>query len=410
MRVAYWNPDPLPSHFVRTQQLLWTLVELAKFGITIELFSPVRWGERRSRRERDAMIERFYGLPPTSLSGLQHRELVVPPLPSTRYHFARRAVYGLRAGPTLRGGGYDLVYTRDLLALTGCLASGLPVVLETYRANLNWLRRFGPWRRLVYRQRHLLGVLLHSRYALSAFAAAGIEPERLQLAYNGYAPEHLRPERSVAEARAHLALPEHQPLVVYLGSFAPGKGADACAAVAARVPRATFLLVGAEHAGESRRLAHVAAEAGATNLRLAPRVSPAETGPYLQAADVLLIPPTGTPLARGFTVLPLKTFLYLGAGRAIVAPDLPDTREVLRHGENAVLVAPDDPAGCAAAIEALLDDPERRVRIGERAGQDAAAYTWQRRAATVAGFLTQVRAQYSPGSNPPRRAPTLAAR
>ena len=58
----------------------------------------------------------------------------------------------------------------------------------------------------------------------------------------------------------------------------------------------------------------------------------------------------------------MKTFSYLAAGRPIVAPDLPDLREVLRHNENALLVPPDDVDAAAAAIRlAVFNRP-----IGEK--------------------------------------------
>ena len=57
---------------------------------------------------------------------------------------------------------------------------------------------------------------------------------------------------------------------------------------------------------------------------------------YLYAADVLIIPPVSAPLEKfGRTVLPFKIFPYLAAGRSIVAPDLADMRELLKHEKNA---------------------------------------------------------------------------
>lgn len=45
-------------------------------------------------------------------------------------------------------------------------------------------------------------------------------------------------------------------------------------------------------------------------------------------ADVLVIPPSADPLQQfGRTVLPLKVFQYLAAGRPIVTGEVPDTAE-----------------------------------------------------------------------------------
>ncbi|HLI23091.1 MAG TPA: glycosyltransferase family 4 protein [Stellaceae bacterium] len=71
-----------------------------------------------------------------------------------------------------------------------------------------------------------------------------------------------------------------------------------------------------------------------------------------------------------------KTLLEAAAvGRAIVASDVPGTRDIARHGINAVLVPPGDAAALAAALEALAADPARRR-----------AYAAAGRALVAAGF------------------------
>lgn len=58
-------------------------------------------------------------------------------------------------------------------------------------------------------------------------------------------------------------------------------------------------------------------------------------------------------------------------GRAIVTTDMPGCREVVRHGENGLLVPPRDPEALAAALREVIDDPTRRAAMG-RAGRDRA--------------------------------------
>ena len=69
------------------------------------------------------------------------------------------------------------------------------------------------------------------------------------------------------------------------------------------------------------------------------------------------------------------------AGRPIVATDIAGCREIVRDGDNGVLVAPGDSAALADAIIGLIADPARRRRMGERGraiacegfGEDAVA-------------------------------------
>jgi glycosyltransferase involved in cell wall biosynthesis len=53
-------------------------------------------------------------------------------------------------------------------------------------------------------------------------------------------------------------------------------------------------------------------------------------------------------------------------GRPIVATDVPGCREIVVHGENGLLVPARDSGALAAAVKALLDDPDRRSILGAR--------------------------------------------
>jgi glycosyltransferase involved in cell wall biosynthesis len=53
------------------------------------------------------------------------------------------------------------------------------------------------------------------------------------------------------------------------------------------------------------------------------------------------------------------------AGRPIVASDVGGLPEVVEHGANGLLVPPGDTDALAAALDDLLDDPERRKLMGE---------------------------------------------
>jgi glycosyltransferase involved in cell wall biosynthesis len=101
---------------------------------------------------------------------------------------------------------------------------------------------------------------------------------------------------------------------------------------------------------------------------------------YIFAADLLLIPPSWAPLAKyGSTVLPLKLFFYLAAGRPILAGETPDVMEVLRHGENAYLCRPDDVAALVEGIGAVLGDEALAARIAGKALEDSRELTWSAR-------------------------------
>jgi glycosyltransferase involved in cell wall biosynthesis len=62
----------------------------------------------------------------------------------------------------------------------------------------------------------------------------------------------------------------------------------------------------------------------------------------------------------------------MAAGRPVVASRWPGLAEIIAQGETGLLVPTGDPAALARETRALLDDPERRHRLGEAARERAA--------------------------------------
>lgn len=62
--------------------------------------------------------------------------------------------------------------------------------------------------------------------------------------------------------------------------------------------------------------------------------------------------------------IPKSLLEAAAAGRPIVTTDAPGCREVVRHGENGLLVPVRDPVALAAALQTLLTDASLRVRMG----------------------------------------------
>jgi glycosyltransferase involved in cell wall biosynthesis len=111
---------------------------------------------------------------------------------------------------------------------------------------------------------------------------------------------------------------------------------------------------------------------------------------YLLASDLLIQPPSSVPLrVVGNTVLPMKLFSYLAAARPIVAPDTADVRELLRHEDNALLVASGDATNTAAAIRRIVTEPALAARLAESARVTAEGLTWDARAEKIERFLAQ---------------------
>jgi len=79
-------------------------------------------------------------------------------------------------------------------------------------------------------------------------------------------------------------------------------------------------------------------------------------------------------------VLPSKLANMLASGRPVVATAAPGTGIALEVEECGIATPPGDASQFAAAIESLLDDSDRRERLGA-AGHKRARERWTREAA-----------------------------
>jgi len=83
---------------------------------------------------------------------------------------------------------------------------------------------------------------------------------------------------------------------------------------------------------------------------------------------------------------PLKLFDSLAAGVPTVAPDQPNLRENLQHGQNGLLFTPGSVDALAAALGELVGDRQHARALGA-AGQQSLLqqqWTWAGNAARVA--------------------------
>jgi len=97
---------------------------------------------------------------------------------------------------------------------------------------------------------------------------------------------------------------------------------------------------------------------------------------YISTFDIALQPEV-TAYAS-----PLKLFEYMALGRAIIAPDAPNIREILTHEVDALLFEPNNPESLAAAIRRLVGDGALRARLGAAAADKIQRedITWARNA------------------------------
>lgn len=112
-----------------------------------------------------------------------------------------------------------------------------------------------------------------------------------------------------------------------------------------------------------------------------------QTPAYLKAADVFVVPSIRDE-AGNVDGLPNVLLEAMAAGCAVVASHIAGIPEVIRDGENGLLVPPGDEIALAEKICLLLSDEKLRKRLGEAAQKTVAThYRWIQIAEQVAAIL-----------------------
>ncbi|KAB2877821.1 glycosyltransferase family 4 protein [bacterium] len=285
--------------------------------------------------------------------------------------------------------GYDLLYTRHQAILFFCLLIGKRTIFETYRIDINFSYRYYLWRKFCYSHKKLFGIVTHSKIALDAFVSAGLDKKKIFVAYNGCGEIMPATMDTRRDYRERLGILEHRKVLGYVGRIGTMKQTDVILHVASRFPELTVLIVG----GATRKEDDLAFDDLVKKLKLnnvirTGVVKPCEVHNYLCASDILIIPPSSVPMFKsGKTVLPLKTFLYLAASKPIIAPNLPDISEILKHQETAVLVDPDNFEDTITKLKELLNDTLLQSQLSEKCRETAKKFTWSARAEKIEDFI-----------------------
>ncbi|MCI0731467.1 MAG: glycosyltransferase family 4 protein [Chloroflexi bacterium] len=291
--------------------------------------------------------------------------------------------------------GFDLIHERfNLLALGGAWTSrklGIPFVLEV-NADLLEQRKF---KGIPERGLHRLFAIWATRMCFSAAAkiiciSAGlkdhlssrwkIEASKLTVLPCAADVEAFGSNHNAELVRRGLGLIT-EPVVIWVGGFYPWHDLDllleSFVQVLQRHPNARLVLVGdgqtrpaVERKVLQNGLRHAVIMTGAIAHTRVPEM--------LSIADVAVVPAAPVPASRGGTGTPLKLFEYMAAGKAIVATALNQAAEVIRDGQNGLLVEAGDVKGFAEAMLTLLNDAVERARLGQNARRRAVEqYSWE---------------------------------
>jgi glycosyltransferase involved in cell wall biosynthesis len=167
-------------------------------------------------------------------------------------------------------------------------------------------------------------------------------------------------------------------VVGFVGSLKAWHGVEVLAeafAMLAEEPRFHLLIVGdGPMAGVLRELKDRLPD----RVTLEGAVHPSDVPSYLRTIDVAVAP---YPRMDRFYFSPLKVLEYMASATPVVASRIGQLDELLRDGDNGLLVEPGDARALAEAVRRLAADPELRRWLGrEAAAEVVASHSWTHRA------------------------------
>jgi glycosyltransferase involved in cell wall biosynthesis len=134
-----------------------------------------------------------------------------------------------------------------------------------------------------------------------------------------------------------------------------------------RYPEATLTIAG--YGTEEARLRRLAEGLRSGGVHFVGRVEPEDVPALYDNADIFV----NSSVVDNQPVSILEAF---ASGLPVVSTGTGDIPSMVRAGEIGLLVPPDGPEEMAGAVAALLDDPDRALRMARRARQAIREYAW----------------------------------
>lgn len=218
-------------------------------------------------------------------------------------------------------------------------------------------------------------VIVPSAYLKGILEAWGVPEARLRVIYNAIElGEPVPADMTLASGT-----------MVSVGRLVPWKGfeglIDALAQVQERVPEARLVIVG--DGPERARLAAHAEKAAPGRVTFLGAKSHEETLAVMRQATVLALNST----YEGLSHLLIEALML---GLPVVATRAGGNPELVKDGDNGLLVPPGDTEALAAALVRIMGDPVYAASLAERTAPAKTTFTPERMAAATAALLTSL--------------------
>jgi glycosyltransferase involved in cell wall biosynthesis len=206
-------------------------------------------------------------------------------------------------------------------------------------------------------------VLCPSSYLRDVALGWGLDPERLSVLPNPAPVVPALPSRDALRDELELS----GPTLAFAGRLGPQKSLDVALEAVAELPDVTLVVAGdgPDRGPLERRARELGVDGRARFLGSVPRDGVLR---LFRAADASV-------LSSSWENLPHAVLEALAVGSPVIATSVGGVPEVVRDGENGLLVQARDPHALAEAIRRFFEDDDLRARLAAAAPGSVAGYT-----------------------------------
>ncbi len=374
MKILYIANSRMPTEKAHGLQIVKTMEAFLLQGAEVELVLP------RRRNHIEQSIQEFYqvqGVPTIHWIGNYFGWLET--LWHQGYFSLQRMGFGVMAfWYALCKRGY-IIYSREITLCFFLSLCGKKVVFEDHEPKKSFGFVYDFFLRCIPKK-VIVAELLQERYA-----AAGVKEKSFVLAPNGVDLKEFQNGTQREIWQNVFSLQRSEKIVLYVGHFYPWKGVYTLLDAAAHIDGIVVLVGGIEQ--DRKKVEQYIAQKNIRNVVVHPFLPHHEVVPFIQSADVVVLPNTSQEERSQKYTTPIKLFEYLASGVPLVASRLPSFQKYLHHEKNCLLVNPDEPQALANVVNILLHDATVGRILVSQAKQDVQQWTWNSRAQKILSFL-----------------------
>ncbi len=204
----------------------------------------------------------------------------------------------------------------------------------------------------------------------------GVDVHKLEVLHSGVDLNEVYTKKLSCDLRK-MFLDPNRHMAIYTGSLQPGKGVETIVQMSNLSTNYNYLIVGGQF-GEIECK---------SNLQHIPWCQHEEVIGYLKQADFLILP----QVKQKYTFhSPLKLFEYMSVGKVIIASDLPNIKEIIRHGENGLLAEEKNPEDFIKQMDSVIMDIKLKCSLEFAAKETAEKHTWDIRAEKIIYYIKEI--------------------